>query len=515
LEKLPNLDFNPSIFYSDGTLLKGKDTDTKYRDLIKKLDQTGAAFYFETIHTHVILGSRFLVQKIGGREERIVIFGDLPVQTFQFNTQGILDFFITCKSAIHESELGYSLSGIWEEGDIQGLQEVGIKDELFLPAVVDVLLEERVKVHSTQLSAAVSIAGAFLKSIQSFSHLPWNIGIAKYPLDTELSIFSVEAQSDIDLDSQVSRTQQKKRLAFYNRIYRQYSALSKRNDSISSRDQLKSNIIRNIAQEKSSDIISSVQNDIPFLVDLFEDNPVKLKDILSIASKTGIYYGPESAPSDVIDSFLPLLHKFQSKPEIFSSLIRGIQDIYSKIGHDQKLIIFNSFIQHNLFFPELGKDILILILQSKNREFISKCWEYSPNDDELLNQDWVVPIISRFHDSSIVWLVNSISTTVKSYPGTFLRKILTDSSRFLLMKGEINKIGSRNVEMINDWTGMYISTESRKIFYILMLILLGFIIVEIFFILELLNITNVGIFNFVLQVSPANESINVTATNGL
>jgi len=108
-----------AVFNSSGYLLGGdRGFDrAEYSEIAKRCDRAECSLYCKVGDTGtLILGRRFLVRAIGGREERVSVVAE---STGGDITRGFETFYDGARGAVENLEdRSYQVVGIWEEGDI-------------------------------------------------------------------------------------------------------------------------------------------------------------------------------------------------------------------------------------------------------------------------------------------------------------------------------------------------------------------------------------------------------------
>lgn len=209
-----------AVFNSTGNLLRGERgfDRAEYSEIAKKCDRGECSLYCRVDSTGIlILGRRFLVRAMGGREERVSVVAEYTGGDIAgaFGT-----FYDGARSAVENLEdRSYQVVGIWEEGDILDhtpLSTVSTSspDPTFLfPGVGSYSLREPVSgalmplyagkiIANEEATVRLSATRPGLALIQDVSSalrtdcrlkIPFSCALAKYHPETDLWVTADEA----------------------------------------------------------------------------------------------------------------------------------------------------------------------------------------------------------------------------------------------------------------------------------------------------------------------------------
>jgi len=270
--KLQNSWSNFSVYSTTGEQLKGDLPG--YNELARQFDKKRIAFYFEASDKDILLGTRLIVQIIGGREERAIFIKKYSLSEFSMIGDFINSFYVDAKTQVENlTQIKYQVLGLLKEGDLP-IQERSITLSTISAIIGKILIQEPVKIKIEDLSISF---GTMRKIIESFNqkNIPnYKIAIAQYPVDTDILISPNIAGSDLEIlnngQEKIQPIFEKKQLFFQaiSEIYDQQRTTIRTID-FQDRNKL-SRILKNSLLE--SDILN----------DILKKNPKDTQDILHL-----------------------------------------------------------------------------------------------------------------------------------------------------------------------------------------------------------------------------------------
>lgn len=189
------------IYNSTGRPLNAEMEANKHIGLAKQLDTKRNALHFASTgkQGEFILGCSLRVERVGGREERVVCIAVYN----SGSTQEIIDgFYGRVKEAIKKLEnFNYRIIGLWEEGDLDTLKQVSVPEDMMQYVFGKILADEKVAIKSSSPVAGISLIRQISGYIGSLPAVELVLSVSQYPVDNLVSISPMEPKPDFELDA--------------------------------------------------------------------------------------------------------------------------------------------------------------------------------------------------------------------------------------------------------------------------------------------------------------------------
>ncbi len=178
-----------------------------YEELARELDNKQVAYCLKSEKEEVILGSRLIVEIIGGREDRLMFFAKFPADEIKSDT--IINFYKTAKEEIEAAEFEsgryphkkFKVLGSWKKGDIEKISNQGIPERLIKRIVGKLILAEKVSVASPDLFYNISLLAKVVHELGSDLKLGFKFAVSVFPVDADFSIKPEYKNADVDTKS--------------------------------------------------------------------------------------------------------------------------------------------------------------------------------------------------------------------------------------------------------------------------------------------------------------------------
>ncbi len=185
------------VYSTNGEQLAGELAGCN--ELAHQFDKKCILFYVEVSGTGVLVGTRLIVQIVGGREERAIFLKKYSLSAFSLIDDRTYSFYSEAKTAVENlTQIHYRVLGLLKEGDLPLV--AGNIDMTMIQALTGkVLAEEEVKIKIEDLSISF---GALKKIITSFNEkkiLSYKIAIAQYPVDVDILISPNVSEPDLEI----------------------------------------------------------------------------------------------------------------------------------------------------------------------------------------------------------------------------------------------------------------------------------------------------------------------------
>jgi hypothetical protein len=207
--KLPNSGSDFSVYSTNGEQLSGDLSG--YNEFAHQLDKKRSVFYFEASDKTILLGTKLMVQIIGGREERAIFIKKYAASEFSMSGDFINRFYDDARTHVENlQQIKYRVLGLLNEGDLP-VRERSIRIST-LPAIIGkILIRVPVKIKIEDLSLSF---GTLIKIVESCNqkNIPnYKITIAQYPFDEDVLISPNSTGMDLEI---LNNGQEKVQLAF-------------------------------------------------------------------------------------------------------------------------------------------------------------------------------------------------------------------------------------------------------------------------------------------------------------
>ena len=364
---MPNSDFRYGVYDTTGKLHKG---DLKgYGELAEQLDVRRVAFYLESGKEGVILGCRFIVQIIGGREERALFIARCPID--EIGLEAIATFYERAKEEIESlEEPRYKVLGLWKRGDIEDIEKVETPAGNIYELVIGKLIaNEKLSVKTSDLFKGISLIAKVVQELKSMLHLGFKFAVSKSPFEADLLIRPEEAHADVDLDIGEGRIRyaEARRFEKFYQIYKDNIYRRGGEYSFKDRKGLADEIIRIAIRKYTGDICKLYQRDVNRLFQLCMGNSEDLIRVINqIVEDELAISGIEGGTAvDVIKGLaLGVYGKGYEKVELFLLwLYKGIRTTYRKELQE-------FLIEKDIFWEEVVRDAVKQIAKEKDRELL-------------------------------------------------------------------------------------------------------------------------------------------------
>jgi hypothetical protein len=195
--KLQNSNSDFSVYSTNGEQLTGDLSG--YNELGHQFDKKRIVFYFEVSDKAIVLGTRLMVQIIGGREERAIFIKKYALSEFSMREDFINRFYDDARTHVENlDQIKYKVLGLLKKGDLP-IQECGITISAISAITGKILIREPVKIKIEDLSLSF---GALRKIIEVFKQkniVNYKIAIAQYPVDIDILISPNISDMDLEI----------------------------------------------------------------------------------------------------------------------------------------------------------------------------------------------------------------------------------------------------------------------------------------------------------------------------
>jgi hypothetical protein len=197
LVKLPSSSSDFSVFSTNGDQLTGDLTG--YNELAHEFDRKRIVLYCEVSAAAIVLGTRLMVQIIGGREERAIYFGKYAIAEPFFKGDFINRFYDDARARVeHLDQIKYRVLGLINEGDLP-IRERSTSLS-FIPAITGkLLIREPVRIKTGDLSLSLGVVRTIIKTLKEKNIQNYKIAIAQYPVDIDILISPHVPDPDLEI----------------------------------------------------------------------------------------------------------------------------------------------------------------------------------------------------------------------------------------------------------------------------------------------------------------------------
>jgi hypothetical protein len=392
LVKLPNSSSDFSVFSTNGEQLTGDLTG--YNELAHEFDRKRIMFYCEVSADAIVLGTRLMVQIIGGREERAIFIRKYSVSGPFFTGDFINRFYDDARARVeHLDQIKYRVLGLVKDGDLP-IRERGITFSS-LPALTGkLLIREPVRIKIGDLTLSFGVVRTIIKTLNEKKIPDYKIAIAQYPVDIDILVSPHVTDPDLEIpdngQEKVQSVFKKKEPVFraLSEIYdRHYTTLYK--TGIGDPDTV-SRALKNalLTSELFNGILTAHPKDTRDILDLYRDDP----DLLYLVLKK-IFAGNKTLdgiPQDIIA--LAVSHRIASVTDPGSDETgRELLRIgYTTSGNeDLKSRISQYLISHGIFEDYLIVDLFEKSVKSADAQLLQSVVEnpkFTPDNLQILKK---------------------------------------------------------------------------------------------------------------------------------
>jgi len=368
---LPNLDFSSGygVYDTTGKLIKG---DLKgYGELAEQLDVKRVAFYLESGREGVILGCRFIVQILGGREERALFIAQYPIEEIDWDT--ILRFYEKGEEEIESLERPrYKVLGLWSERDIEGIERVkSIKstDHIYEFVASKLVMNDKITVKTSDLFKGVSLVAMVVQELKPVLPLGFKFAVSKSPFDADLLVRPEEPRADVDLDMGESkiRYEEASRFRKFYQIYKEQIYRQAGDYRFKDREELEAEIMRIAIRDYTRDICRLYQRDMNELFQFCMGNPDDLIRVINqiVEDELAVSGIDAGTAVEVIMKLAPRIYgKGYDKVESF------LLGLYKSIEGSHKKELQEFLIRENILWEEVVRDVAKRIAEERDGELL-------------------------------------------------------------------------------------------------------------------------------------------------
>jgi len=327
-----------------------------------ELDGKAVHCYIESNEKEVILGSRLIVQIVGGREERKVFLEKIPIN--EINTEKIFQFYKRAREEIERIEQPkFKVIGLWYEGDLEALKRQRIKNEEILEALIGKLIVDGgVRIKSSDLSKSISLVAEIVERLKGVLHLGFKFVVSQLPMEADV-VIRPEFYEQVDYD--VDRNEiEMKEWEVFRKIYGIYKG---RHEKYRSKEEMSEDILRN-AIEKIPEICA-LKNKIRKMIEFCEDIQT-LERLIKCIRNEGIRIRGETAYT-LMDKWAERVYGKNNDVEFF------LIDLYEQEKERRELT--ELLIKKGVFWRDVVKDAIYAIYWDRDvnmlREFARKSFK--------------------------------------------------------------------------------------------------------------------------------------------
>lgn len=313
-----------SVYSTNGEQLAG--TLSGFNELAHEFDKKRIVFYFEDSDTAIILGTRLIVQIIGGREERAIFIKRYSRSKFSMTKDFINSFYADAKARVeHLPHIQYRVLGLLKEGDLP-IQESSITVSTISAIIGKILIGKPVKLKIEDLSFSFGALKQIIESFKQKNILNYKIAIAQYPVDADILISPNVSGMDLEI---LNNGLEKIQLIFEKK-QRLFEAISEIYDQQRA-------TIRPIDLQGRNALLNSLKKtflDSSTLNDIIKTNPKDTQDILDLYQ------------NDVESLYLILKKIFNYNQtlnginnETIALIVNHIIEVVKNPGHEDKEIL--------------------------------------------------------------------------------------------------------------------------------------------------------------------------------
>lgn len=457
------------IYNSTGRPLNAEMEANKYIGLAKQLDTKRNALHLESTgkQGEFILGCSLRVERVGGREERVVC---IAVHN-SGSTQELIDgFYGRVKEAIKKLEnFNYRIIGLWEEGDLDTLKQVSVPEDMMQYVFGKMLADEKVAIKSSSPVAGISLIRQISGYIGSLPAVELVLSVSQYPVDNLVSISPMEPKPDFELDVANLTWKQIPEYKEYYLLLAEtmvkFPMDAKAHPSMNLKDL--AIYIKNRAFQEYRDQILQMFTSTSSAVNKFFDLYINEKGNQKEAVDAFVRHWSNSTPQPlpVNDKRAGLIIRICSKKDssypssldFLSSESEYIKRIYTNIGSSKgKKVVDIDLLKSGTFLSYVIKDTINRIYKENDTDLLNALFNVSLSNDynkkekfkKLMDND----LNSRYHED-LLSLLKTISNNVDSLPGdggkVFYEALITIiSSRGYYFSDHLTKKELGNLERV-------------------------------------------------------------------
>ncbi|MGA2917927.1 hypothetical protein [Methanoregula sp.] len=356
--KLPNSSSDFSVYSTNGEQLTGDLAG--YNELAHQLDKKRIVFYFEVSERIILLGTRLMVQIIGGREERAIFIKKYAASEFSMKGDFINRFYDDARTHVENlQEIKYRVLGLLNEGDLP-VRERSSRISTLSAIIGKILIHVPVKIKIEDLSLSFGMLMKIVESCNQKNIPNYKITIAQYPYDEDVLI----SPNIMGMDLEILNNGEEKIQPVFEKDQTLFRAISEIFEE--QRNRIKNTDFQD--KNKFSRILKSYLIDSDILDEIIKQNPKETQDILDlyqddstllyeIARKIFVYnktlYGIDKK---FIILIVDYIIKSVNPPD--SDDIEILKTGYINGNKDLKNVIRKYLISHGVFEEYFLKDLL-------------------------------------------------------------------------------------------------------------------------------------------------------------
>ncbi len=438
----------------------------KYIGLAKQLDTKRNALHFESTgkQGEFILGCSLRVERVGGREERVVC---IAVHS-SGSTQELIDgFYARVKEAIKKLEnFNYRIIGLWEEGDLDALKQVLVPEDMLKYVFGKMLAGEKVAIKSGSPIAGISLIRQISAYIGSLPAVKLVLAVSQYPVDNVIvSISPMEPKPDFELDPANLTWKQAPDYKDYYMLLAetmvQFPMDVKAHPSMNLKDL--AIYIKNKTFQEYKDHILEMFISTPSAVNKFFELHINQKETVEVFVRYWSNLTPQPLP--VNDKLAGLIIRICSKKDSFfpshldftNSESEHIRRIYANIrGQEGKKAVDIDLLKSGTFLSYAIKDTINRIYKENDIDLLNALFNVSLSDDYNKKAKFKKLIDDELysHDyEDLLSLLKIIANNVDSLPGdggkVFYESLITIiRNRGYYFSDNLNKRELKSLERI-------------------------------------------------------------------
>lgn len=298
------------------------------------------------------------------REERALFIAKCPIDEIGFGA--ISNFYERAKEETESlEEVRYKVLGLWERGDIGGIEKVKTVDHTYEFVVGKLVTNEKIKVKSSDLFKGISLLVKVAQELKPVLQAGFRFAVSKSPFEADLLVRPEEPHADVDLDAgeDMIRYEEASRFEKFYQIYKERAG----EYSIKDRKGLADGIIRVAVRDYTSDMCKLYQRDMNKLFQLCIENPQDLIRVINriVEDKLAVSGIEVGTAVEVIRRLgVRVYGKGNERVESFLlELYKGIRD-----PHKKELQEF--LIRESILWEEVVSDVVKRIAEEKDRELL-------------------------------------------------------------------------------------------------------------------------------------------------
>ena len=394
---MSNLDFSYGVYDQSGKLLKGSLIG--YGELARLLDAKWVPLYLESGKEGVLLGCRFIVQIIGGREERALFLAKYPIG--DLNSDIITKFY---ERGVLETEsleeVSYEVLGLWDKGDIENIEQIWTPYGTYEFVIGKLLANEQVRVQSSNLFKGLSLLAKVAQELQPVLPLGFKLAVSISPVEADLLIRSEEPQASVDL-SEDRYLEGHTGASIYDIFYTIYNKMAQGQFGdfrFNDRRKLAEELLKIALKEYPENIYKLYRHNLNRLFQLCLGNQTDCDLILiinHIVKENLDVSGIDNRTAvELIENLAPRVYGVDNYQEVDSFLIRlyeGISDSYKR--NTQKFLL-----RENIFWVNVVSDAVKRIAEDRDRELLHLLARKTFNESKTAKQfnEGVQKCVNRF-----------------------------------------------------------------------------------------------------------------------